>query len=227
MSTNNAMVNEGFPLKEIQVGQSDLPYFTEELRQLKRQRLRAYTAYGSKSAQYERLRNTFNMKLEIEATKYRNKIENEVRAGKRGSGYQAIRKLGLKPGESWNRQELTLPAYIEENLTPQQSANRLADYFSAISQTVEPLDERQFPPALREALEEGRSSSAKPVLTVHQVYCKFLRVTKPRSSVEGDIPRVLLNRYPYEYAGPATKIFNEIISTSSWPRQWVVEERLL
>ena len=59
----------------------------------------------------------------------------------------------MRPGESWNRQELTLPGYIEENLNPKQSANRLADFFSAISQTVEPLDEGQFPPAVREAVE--------------------------------------------------------------------------
>ena len=70
VSTNNAMVGEGFPLKEIQVGQMDLPYFTEELRQLKRQRLRAYTAHGGKSVQYERLRNAFDTKLENEALKY-------------------------------------------------------------------------------------------------------------------------------------------------------------
>jgi hypothetical protein len=227
VSTNNAMVDAGFPFKEIQVGQKDLPYFTEELRQLKRQRLRAYTAHGAKSVQYERLRQAFDTKLENEAIKYRTKTESEVSAGIRGSGYQAIRKLGLRPGDSWKRPELTLPAYIEANLTPQQSANKLADYFSTISQTVEPLDESQFPPALREALAEGRASNNKPILTQHEVYCKFLRVTKPKSSVEGDIPKVLLGRYAYQYAQPATKIFNNIIKTSSWPRQWVKEEMIV
>ena len=209
------------------MGQKNLPYFTEELRQLKRRRLRAYTAHGSKNEQYEWLRNSFNSKLENEAKKYRTKIENEVSSGIRGSGYKAIRKLGLRPGESWKKPELTLPDYIEANLTTQQSANRLADFFSAISQTVEPLDESLFPPALREALKEGRTSRNKPILTQHEVYCKFLKVTKPKSCVEEDIPKVLLSRYACQYAQPATKIFNTIIKTSSWARQWVQEEMIV
>ena len=86
---------------------------------------------------------------------------------------------------------------------------------------MEPLDKTQFPPGLREALEEGRTYSNKPVLTQHEVYCKIFRVTKPKSSVEGDVPKVLLNIYAYQYAQPATKMFNESVKTSFWPRQWV------
>ena len=82
---------------------------------------------------------------------------------------------------------------------------KLADYFSAISQTVDPLDETNFPPALIEVLREGRRSSAKPVLDQHQVYCKIMRVTKPKSTVAGDVPIVLLKRYPFQYAEPAKK----------------------
>ena len=85
--------------------------------------------------------------------KYVSKIETEVSEGKRGSSYKAIRKLGKRPGESWDRPELTLPAYVEAGLSPLQSAERLADFFSAVSQTVDPLDEGQFSPALRAAIE--------------------------------------------------------------------------
>ena len=152
---------------------------------------------------------------------------SEVSEGMRGSSYKAIRKLGKRPGESWNRPELTLPAYIEAGLSPLQSAERLADFFSAISQTVDPLDESQFSPALRAAIEGGRSCSTKPVLTQHQVYCKFLQITKPNSSVAGDVPKVLITRYAFLYAGPATTIFNRIIQTSIWPRQWTMEHAIV
>ena len=135
--------------------------------------------------------------------------------GKRGSGYKAIRKLGKQPGQSWNNPQVSIQTYAEEGLSPQQAANRLANYFSAISQTVDPLDESQFPPALRLALQEGRVSNAKPELTQHQVYCKILRVTKPKSSVPGDVPRILLTRYAFQYAKPATKIYNKIIQSST------------
>jgi hypothetical protein len=94
VARSNAMLDESFPLKEIQVGPRDLPYFTEELRLLKRRRLRAYATHGGKSPQYKKLQSEFDLKLENEARKYRLKIENEVNEGKRGSSYKAIRKLG-------------------------------------------------------------------------------------------------------------------------------------
>ena len=140
-----------------------------------------------------------------EATKYTNKIVQEVNEGVRGSGYRAIRKLGDQPGEG-RKSEVVLPAYVEQGLTPLQAANRLADHFSKISQTVEKLDISQFHPALRLSIENGRKSSNKPVLTQHQVYRKMIKVTKPSSSVHGDVPIQLIKRYSYEYAEPATTI---------------------
>ena len=115
----------------------------------------------------------------------------EVQEGRRGSGYRAIRRLGDRPGEI-RQQEVTLPAFVEQGLSSQQAADRLADHFSAISQTVDKLDLSQFHPALRSAIEEGRISTSKPVLTQHQVYRKMLRVTKPSSSVPGDVPMSII-----------------------------------
>ena len=150
--------------------------------------------------------------------KYQTKIQDEVKEGKRGSGYKALRKLGNKPGEGPKSASITLPAYAEQNLTPVQGANKLAEYFSKISQTVEPLDVSQFCPALKDALEEGKVGT-KPILSQHDVYRKIMRVTKPNSSVIGDIPTPLLKKYPYIYAAPATKIFNQMIQTGQWPGQ--------
>ena len=99
VDTNKKLEDTVFPMKEIQVGPKDLPYFTEELRHLKRQRLRAYTAHGGKSEQYLKLKFRFENKLKNEARKYVTKIENEVFEGKRGSSYRAIRKLGNRHGE--------------------------------------------------------------------------------------------------------------------------------
>ena len=135
--------------------------------------------------------------------------------------------MGKQPGQSWNNPQVSIQTYVEEGLSHKQAANRLANYFSAISQTVDPLDESQFPPALRLALQEGRVSNAKPELTQHQVYCKILRVTKPKSSVPGDVPRILLTRYAFQYAKPATKIYNKIIQSSTWPRQWLEEQAVV
>jgi len=52
-------------------------------------------------------------------------------------------------------------------------------------------------------------------------------VTKPNSSVSGDVPKQLMKRYTYKYAEPATIIFNKIIKSAEWPRQWVVEQTIV
>jgi hypothetical protein len=208
-----------FPKKVISVGAGDLPYFTEELRLLKRQRQRAYAAQGRRGQRYIQLREKFDARKKTESIKYREKLMAEVREGKRGSAYGAIRKLGSRPGEE-GRSVFTLPAYVEAGLTPLQAANRLAGHFSQISQTVEPIKETEFHPALRQALEQGRASKTKPTLSQHQVYIKMRRANKPGSSVPGDVPRVIIKEFPYEYAEPATKIFNQMIQSSQWPEQW-------
>ena len=95
--------------------------------------------------------------------------------------------------------------------------------FSQISQTVEPLDVEKLSPALRNAILEGRMATNKPTVEQHSVYRKILRLKKPNSSVPGDIPKILLKDNPFEYAKPASIIFNKIIKTAEWPRQWVQE----
>ena len=215
---HNNLVDLTFPLKQVQVGPDEKPYFNEELRHLKRRRQRSYTIHGRRSRQYLQLKQRFKDKLMREAKKYSAKIENEVNEGKRGSGYKAIRKLGNGPREAWGRTDIIVQSYVEQQLSPLQAANKLADHFSLISQSVDPLDESMFHPALKAALGEGRSGP-KPKLSQHEVYMKIMKVTKPNSSVFGDIPTSLLKQYPYLYAAPVTKIFNKMIETGQWPRQ--------
>ena len=217
------LVDIAFPKKFVLVSDQDQPYFTEDLRRIKRQRQRAYAAHGKRSDRYISLKRQFDDKLKREAKKYIEKIKSEVSEGKRASAYSAIRKLGNRPGEGSKSASFTLPSFVSEQLTPQQEADRLADYFSHISQQVEPMVEEEFPPALRQALQEGRSSNSRPKLTQHQIYLKMLQIKKPNSSVPGDVPRTLIKEFPFDYAVPATKIFNKIIQTSIWPRQWVKE----
>ena len=221
-SKTKNMVDVFFPQKSISVGPADLPYFTEELRKLKRIRLRAYNRHGRRSQEYIHAKSVFEAKLQREASKYREKIIKEVQEGKRGSAYSAIRKLGNRPGET-GRPEFWLPAYVEQNLSARQSAEKLADHFSQISQTVEPLEVEKLPPALRNAILEGRMATNKPTVEQHSVYRKILRLKKPNSSVPGDIPKILLKDNPFEYAKPASIIFNKIVKTAEWPRQWVQE----
>ena len=133
--------------------------------------------------------------------------------------------MGNRPNERWNQPQVNVLSYMEQNLTPKEAAEKLGEYFSAISQTFQPLDRSQFSPALKLTLEEA-NTGPKPVLSQHDVYRKIKRVSKPNSSVSGDIPQQLLKRYPYLYAAPLARIFNKMIQTGTWPRRWVKEEAI-
>ena len=122
------ILSETFPQKEITISSEDQPYFNESLRHLKRQRLREYNRHG-RSVKYLNIMKTFSDKLEKEKLKYLEKIEKEVSEGKRGSSYPTLKKLGMRPGESTHMNVFILPDHAEQNLSPTQSAELIADYF--------------------------------------------------------------------------------------------------
>ena len=72
VNISSKMVDQVFPQKAVFVGPDDKPYFTEELRQLKRQRQRSYRLHGKRSNTYLRLEKRFGEKLKNEAMKYKN-----------------------------------------------------------------------------------------------------------------------------------------------------------
>ena len=154
------------------------------------------------------------------------KYKRRFRREKKGSGYNAKRKLGFRPKESWKKPEVSILSHTEQNLTNQEAANKLAHHFSSISQTVEPLDQDRFHPALKQTLKEA-ATGPHPILSQHEVYRNILRVQKPKSAVANDVPRPMIRKYPFIYAAPVTKVFNKMIQTGEWPRQWVKEEAIV
>ena len=134
------------PKKEIFISGRDKPRMTEQLKILKRQHQRTYWKEG-KSNKYLSIKKNFNLKRKGEIKKYKEKVINELNDGKRNSSYKALRKLG--DHEENENPEFTLPTHLEENLSPQQSAERIAKYFVSISQEFKPIDESDFPPKVK------------------------------------------------------------------------------
>lgn len=175
---SRVMVDQCFPWKTVTVRAGELPYLTEDLKKLRRLRDRTYGTQG-RSPTFIRISEEFEAKNQNEAQKYKAKIIEEVREGKRGSGYSAIRKLGDCPGSHDRHGQFTVPSYQEEGLTALEAANRLADYLSSISQTVQPLDENGFHPALRLAIMEGRKYEEKPILSQHRCTGELSQLRSP------------------------------------------------
>ena len=220
----SSLIETTFPEKTITISNYDEPYITEELKLLRRQRKRTYRKNG-RNAKYLQLLKTYVQKVKLEAQKYHQKILNEIAEGKRNNSYAALRKLEYG-GNVGKKNAFTLPSHAEDDLSPVQSAERLAVFFSKISQEFEPICPENFPPWIKQNLLAGKSDTSRPVLENWQVYEKLCKSKKPNSLVPGDLPVRLVKEFLPELATPVTNIYNRITATAEYPRQWVVEYQL-
>ena len=130
-SSMSIMIDNHFPLKSITITESDQPWITQELKRLKRVRSQEFCRNG-RSSRYFQLKNEFEVKQVDAVKKYTDKIIDEVRNGSKLSCYKALRKLGVRAGDIKD-DIFTLPEHIENNLSEQESAEKIPDYFSNIS----------------------------------------------------------------------------------------------
>ena len=218
-SHSSDLVDQFFPWETVTFSSFDQPFFPERLRTLRRERLREYRRNG-KSEKYIHLKNNFDQMFKKAAHSYKDKVINEVKEGKRGCAYRAIKKITSSPSDN---DGFSLPSHTEANLSPEESAEILAKHFSSISQEFSPLDASRFLPNLKDKLLNSKEKG--PILEEFQVYKRIMHAKKPQSSVPGDLPRKIVTSFAVELASPITTIFNAITVTGEYPRQWVVEHQ--
>ena len=219
----DAILSQTFPEKQIVISPYDDPWFNEELRKLKRQKQRQYERHG-KNPKYDELQTKFDEKLKKEKLKYVQKIENEVREGRKGSTYPALKKLGARHFETTHA-GFQLPEHAELNLDSAQSAELIAEHFSRISQEFEPLNTSLLPPNVQLFLSNYDPNLA-PKLSASDVYSRIMKAKKPNGIVPGDIPKKLVQHCATTLAYPAQIIFNMITVSADFPTQWKVEHQI-
>ena len=98
-STSTQLLTDTFPEKKITIFSDDKPWFNEELRLLKRQRLREYEKHG-KSNKYCEMLVQYTSKVNIAINKYKGKLKDQVVTGKRGSAYPAPKRMAARPSDA-------------------------------------------------------------------------------------------------------------------------------
>ena len=68
--------------------------------------------------------------------------------------------------------------------------------------------------------------SVIPRLQEYQVFKRICKSKKPNSSVKGDLPKKMVQEFSCELSTPVSIIFNSILITLQYPRQWVIEHQL-
>ena len=145
----------------------------------------------------------------------------EVREGKRGSTYSALKKMSLHCDQI-KKPEFVLPEHQVGNLSPLQCAEKIAEYFVQISREYQPISVESLPQSIQEYLNDS-SRDIIPVLSEYQVYQKIKHSKKPNSSVGRDIPIKIVKNFDVELSGPISKIFNKISRTQIYPDHWKME----
>ena len=214
-------VDEFLPQKSLKVNPfRDKPFITSELKKLDRQIKREYRK-RNKSKKYIELKHSFDKKYKAAAEAYLNKNVRSLKEDAPGKAYKSLKKLGAQPGDCSDDGSFSLISHFNENLSNNESIERIAQHFAQISQELPPLDLNSLPEDLKNKLDVNDSEI--PNISDFDVYQKIRKSKKPYSCVPGDLPRKLISEFAPEIAKPAAIILRNLVKTGEWPKQWRVE----
>ena len=199
----------------------DKPYITAELKILDRQIKREYKK-KCKSAKYIRMKKLYDEKLRNAAIAYLEKHVKSIKEDDPGKAYRSLRKMASQPGDCAEDDSFELQSHLEDNLSAEESIEKIANHFSKISQEFPPLQIDLLPKEVQDKLKSVNYLEA-PCISDYQVYEKIRKSKKPRSMVPGDLPRKLVQEFSPELAAPAGLIFRNIVQSGHWPKPWRVE----
>ena len=137
-----------------------------------------------------------------------------------GKAYRILKNMGAQPGDSTDCNSFNLPEHMQENLSPKQSADRIAQYFAKISNEYPPLDLSALPERVKANL---NSVSKPPTISEYDCYKKILKAKKPKTGVPGELPPRIIKEFDVELAKPLEVLYNKIIKSGVWPEQWKTE----
>ena len=190
------------PKKSLKLSNKDKPFITSDLKRLDRKRNLEYLKKG-KTVKYYDLKTQFEKLYKSEAKKYIERNLENLGQCKPGQAFKVLKHLGAQPGDLIDNSTFTLPEH--EDLSVEESAERIADNFSSISSTFAPLSVSDLSNGVQEKLKDpGRA----PNLSEYDVYIKIRKAKKPRSGTPFDIPKELISEFAPELAAPLANIFN-------------------
>ena len=152
-----------------------------------------------------------DLKYEKYAADYLEKAIRFLKEHGPGKAYRCLKKMAGQPGDYLDEGTFTLLSHTEDNLSPEESIEKIAQHFAKISQEFQPLNYHSLPVDVKSQLEKPVHEKDLPVIEDHDVYRKILKQKKPRSCVPGDLPRRVVQEFAPELAAPAGKIFQSII----------------
>ena len=199
------LVEASFPTKTRRIRNTDAPWFNQECKMAVARKNRVYKAEG-KSENYIQARKLSDQVILKAKKKFMARIIDTT-AGKKNSPafYRTVK--------AWSSKEAPNPWDVS-NLYPGESdlviCERAAEYFNRISREYVPIPD----PKRTDNVELVRH------LEEYQVSAHLKTFRKPKSRVPGDIEPKLVTAMHNLLAIPLTAIYNQALSTLSWPQLW-------
>ena len=211
------------PQKKVKLSSYEKPWISYELKYLDRRKKREYSKNG-RSEKFLKLKAKFDQKYKEAAGRYINKNVSELKITNPGKAFKILKRMGAPPGESEDEGSFTLQTHLDQNLSTEESLEKIADFFSNISQEYPPLNLNLLPDRVKTKLKsESNYQNCTSQISEFDVIKQIKSSKKTNSTVPGDLPKPLIQEYPEELARPVTKIFQNMLASKQWPASWRIE----
>ena len=166
----------------------------------------------------------FDRKYFEAAERYLINNVTELKSTNPGKAYKLLRRMGAPPGGSEDEGAFKLQNHCTANLSPEESLEKIANFFSQISQEYEALNTNLLPERVKVKLQSTNpDQTTPPQFSEAEVWEEIKRSKKTNSMVPRDLPKLVLQQYSEELAIPVTKIFKKMVETKQWPAMWRTE----
>ena len=164
---------------------------------------------------------SYNEKVKSAAKMHLKRSVSDLMQAAPGKAWDTLKKMGAQLGECGGQGGFTLTEHLEENLTTEQSLERIATYFSALSNQHPALCIEKLPERVQQKLRTDKNPVDLPA--AHQIWQIQKGKTKTLSAVPGELPPRLRNEFTLELCEPAAIIFNKITQSGQWCEEWKIE----
>ena len=154
----------------------DKPFFTAELKRLDRQVKKEYRKHG-KSEKYKKMKEKYNLLYKNEAESYFDKNVRSCMEENPSKAYTLLRKLAAQPGDTSEDGTFTLLSHLEQNLSEEESLEKIAQHFASICEEFLPLNTDSLPLDVVKKISDIRVADI-PELKDFQIYDLIRRSKK-------------------------------------------------
>ena len=198
-------LDHAFPIKTFKVSTHDKPFMTRELKEIDRKKRREYFKNG-KSQKYICIKKEYDRKMKKASTEYLKRNVSLLKQTNPRKAYKILKQMGAPPGENKEDGMFSLSSHVADNLTPQESVNRIADHFTKISKEYPSLELTLLPEEIKERIRHIKPEDI-PYISRWTIENTIRKTKIPHSTVPHDIPSRLTKEFAHELSVPLSVIF--------------------